>query len=85
MAERPNRDKQYAFEVALDANKIEIKKALQERYPDVTIQSLRTAILPTQRVTRMTKKRVIQGTIGRSKKAIITLAPGQAIDFYENV
>lgn len=85
MAERPNRDKQYAFEVALDANKIEIRKALEERYPEVKIESLRTAILPTQHITRITKKRMIEGTRGRSKRAVITLAPGQSIDFYANV
>jgi len=82
--EKPNRSKQYAFVVALDANKIEIKKAIESQY-QVSVESCRTYIQRTNRVTRFTKKRVIEGQQGRSKRAVVTLAAGNEIDFYVNV
>jgi large subunit ribosomal protein L23 len=83
-AEQRNRPNQYAFDVALTANKVEIKKAIEEKY-NVKVESCRTVIRAAQRVVRYTKQRVIRGSVGRTKRAMVTLAPGQSINFYENV
>lgn len=76
----------YAFVVAKDANKIEIKKALQTRYPQVTIKEVRTMVVRGKRRRQMTRRGVQEGRRAGYKKAIVTLAPGsEQIDFYESV
>ncbi len=76
----------YAFVVAKDANKIEIKKAVQERYPQVRIKEVRTMVVRGKRRRQMTKRGVQEGRRAGYKKAIVTLAPdSEAIDFYESV
>lgn len=74
----------YGFRVAMKANKIQIKKAVEEMY-DVTVTSINT-----MRYAGKKKSRNIRGgmTIGKTssfKKAIITLAEGDTIDFYSNI
>lgn len=75
---------QYAFVVNLDANKIEIKDAVEEMY-GVTVERVNTSIRPRKQRTRFTKSGVISGKTKLIKKAIVTLAEGESIDFYENV
>jgi large subunit ribosomal protein L23 len=69
---------QVAFEVAGDANKIEIRHAV-ERLWKVEVVKVRTTIV------RGKEKRLGRFVGRRSnwKKAIVTLAPGQNIDFFE--
>jgi len=74
----------YAFKVRKDANKIQIRKAIEDRYPDVTIKEVRTMVVRGKRRRQMTKRGVLQGRQASYKKAIVTLTDGQ-IDFYENV
>ena len=74
----------YAFEVEKGANKIEIRKAVQERYPDISIKSVRTMIVRGKRRRRFTKGGVIEGRQRSYKKAIVTLTDG-VIDFFEDV
>lgn len=74
-------DKRYTFEVAIDANKIEIKKAIEE------IFGVQVAAVNTMRVYGKIKR---QGrTFGRTpevKKAIVTLkADSKGIDFFEGM
>ncbi len=76
--------KHYAFEVEKGANKIEIRKALEERYPDVAIKSVRTMIVRGKHRRRLTKGGVIEGKQRSYKKAIVTLSDG-VIDFFEDV
>lgn len=70
----------YAFEVDKNANKIEIKKAIEERF-EVKVQSVRTMNVGGKMKTlgRFTGRRPSW------KKAIVTLKPGQSIDFFENI
>ena len=70
----------YAFEVDKNANKIEIKKAIEERF-EVKVQSVRTMNVGGKMKTlgRFTGRR------SSWKKAIVTLKPGQSIDFFENI
>ena len=66
-----------AFEVALDANKIEIKQAVEKAF-DVKVLTVNTALVAgkTKRVGRQIGKR------SNWKKAYVTLAEGSNIDFF---
>jgi large subunit ribosomal protein L23 len=74
----------YAFHVAKDANKIEIRKAIEARYPGVQIKEVRTMVVRGKRRRQFTKKGLVQGRRPAVKKAIVTLRSGE-IDFYESV
>ena len=70
-------DNQYTFEVALHANKVEIKNAVESAF-EVKVVSVNTLVTKGDRVTRM---RMRPGKKRDIKKAIITLAPGQALEY----
>ena len=74
----------YAFVVDKKANKIEIKKAVETAY-GVSISSVKTLNYPVQKNTKCTKKGLVTGKKGAYKKAIIQLAEGESIDFYNNL
>tara|TARA_B100001758_G_C18049317_1_gene422289 strand:- start:48 stop:338 length:291 start_codon:yes stop_codon:yes gene_type:complete len=74
----------YAFVVDRKVNKIEIKKAVAEMY-DVTVESVRTMICIGKKRVRGTKSGMIVGKTSTYKKAIVTLAEGESIDFYSNI
>jgi large subunit ribosomal protein L23 len=71
---------QYFFEVARDANKIEIRHAVQKLW-NVDVLAVRTSIV------RGKEKRMGRYLGRRSnwKKAIVTIAPGQTVEFFEGV
>jgi large subunit ribosomal protein L23 len=81
MAESLNR---YGFVVNKRANKIQIKKAVESMY-SVTVDSVNTLRYAGKTKTRYTKGGVINGKTGSVKKAIVTLAEGNVIDFYSNI
>ena len=70
----------YVFEVASDANKIEIRQAV-ERLFGVSVKSVRTAVVRGK--FRRTRKGV--GQKPNWKKAIVTLNEGQSIELFEGV
>lgn len=74
----------YGFEVAKAANKIEIKNAVEKLY-GVNVEKVRTIIVPGKVKTRYTKSRVLSGKTQSYKKAIVTLAEGELIDFYSGI
>ena len=74
----------YSFVVDKSANKIEIKKAVETAY-GVSISSVKTLNYPVQKNTKFTKKGLVTGKKGAYKKAIIQLAEGESIDFYNNL
>jgi large subunit ribosomal protein L23 len=79
-------ERHYAFEVRKDANKIEIRKAIQERYPHAIVKEVRTMVVRGKRRRQMTRRGVLEGRVASYKKAIITLTPeSEVIDFFENV
>ena len=80
-AENLNR---YGFVVNRSANKIEIKKAVEETY-GVTVDSVRTMVCIGMKRTRGTKSGFISGKTKTFKKAIVSLAEGDTIDFYSNI
>ena len=76
--------RRYAFKVARKANKLEIKKAVEEFY-GVTIIDVNTSVVPGKNKTRYTKKGFTKGQKQAYKKAMVTLAEGETIDLYSNI
>lgn len=74
----------YGFLVDKRANKLEIKKAVKEIY-GVEVESVNTMMYAGKNKTRYNKTGFITGNEGAFKKAIITLAKGETIDFYSNI
>lgn len=76
----------YAFQVAMDANKIEIRKAVEAQYPGVRIKEVRTMIVRGKRRRQFTKRGLQAGRTSAHKRAIVTLhADSTPIDFFETV
>jgi large subunit ribosomal protein L23 len=76
---------QYGFVVAKKANKIQIKKAIQDLY-GVQVESVNTMIAGGGRnKVKFTNKGAIVEKNKLSKKAIVTLKEGEVIDFYGNI
>jgi large subunit ribosomal protein L23 len=76
--------RRYAFRVDRRANKLEIKKAVEEFY-GVNVIDVNTAVVPGKNKTRYTKAGFIQGMKSAYKKALVTVAEGEAIDLYSNI
>jgi len=76
--------RRYAFKVNRKANKLEIKKAVEEFY-GVTVTDVNTAVAPGKNKTRYTKAGFIQGAKPSYKKAFVTVAEGESIDLYANI
>ena len=76
--------RRYAFRVAKEANKLEIKKAVEEFY-GVSVVDVNTAVVPGKNKTRYTKKGFVQGQKPSFKKAMVTVAEGETIDLYSNI
>ncbi len=74
----------FAFVVDRKANKIEIKKAIEELY-GVNIESVKTMVVPGKKKSRYTKKGMVTGNSGAYKKAIVQVANGETIDLYSNI
>jgi len=74
----------YGFIVNRKANKIEIKKAVESLY-GVKIDNINTMIYSGKLKSRYTKAGFINGKTSAFKKAIVTLAAGETIDFYSNI
>ena len=74
----------YSFIVSRRANKIEIRKAVEEMY-SVNVSSVNTMVMPGKAKSRNTKSGVIKGSISSYKKAIVKLADGEEIDFFGDI
>lgn len=74
----------YVFRVAKDANKLEIKKAVETTY-NVQVEAVNTLVNPGKKKVRFTKQGVASGMKPSYKKAVVTLKKGEAIDFYGSV
>ncbi len=69
----------YGFVVELDANKIEIAKAVKTKF-NVDVISVNTIRYKGKEKTQFTKKGRFSGRTPKFKKAIVTLKEGQTID-----
>lgn len=79
-----NESGKYGFVVEKDANKVEIKKAVEKAY-GVTVESVNTMVYRGKTKSRYTKSKVISGKTASFKKAIVQVAEGDIIDFYGGV
>lgn len=74
----------YGFIVKKDSNKLQIKKAVEELY-GVDVKEVNTMNYAGKAKSRYTKTGMVKGSSSSFKKAIITLAEGEIIDFYSNI
>ncbi len=76
--------RQYAFEVPLSVNKIEVGKAIEKKF-NVKVTSIRTVLVKGKRKSQMTRRGRFEGHTKTWKKAIVTLKEGDKIDYFGNV
>ena len=76
--------KTYAFRVDRKANKLEVKKAVQEFY-GVTVIEVNTVVVPAKAKSKFTKAGFISGRKPSYKKAYVKVAEGETIDLYSNI
>ena len=74
----------YGFIVDRTANKIQIKAAVEQMY-GVTVKDVNTVIYHGKRKSRYTKAGLLSGRTNHYKKAFVTLAGEDKIDFYSNI
>ena len=75
-------DKRYVFEVAVDANKVEIKKALEKVFPSIKVARVNTL----RTLGKMKRQGRTQGRTPEVKKAIVTLKKdSKGIPFFEGM
>jgi large subunit ribosomal protein L23 len=74
----------FGFIVNRQANRTQIKTAVEQIY-GVKVDAVNTMVYGPKLKFRYTKSGVQKGKTSAFKKAIITLAAGQTIDFYSNI
>lgn len=84
MSKKADALNQYGFIVDERADKIQIKKAVEDMY-GVTVESVNTIRYAGKAKARNTKSGVVVGRTNSFKKAIVSLKQGEQIDFYSNI
>jgi len=84
MTSQGDKFNRYGFLVAKNANKLQIKKAVEDMY-SVTVDSVNTMRYGGKIKSRNTKSGLLIGKTTATKKAVVTLAEGNKIDFYSNI
>ena len=74
----------YSFRVSPEANKYQIKSLVEKLY-DVKVVAVNTMNYDRKRKQHDTKSGLLRGKVAAFKKAVVTLAEGQTIDFYSNI
>ena len=74
----------YGFIVDVNANKLQIKNAVEEMY-NVSVADVNTVNYHGKKKSRFTKAGLLRGRANHFKKAYITLAGDEKIDFYANI
>lgn len=74
----------YGFIVDRAANKIQIKAAVEQFY-NVNVVNVNTANYHGKRKSRYSRTGVLRGRMNHYKKAYVTVADGEKIDFYANI
>lgn len=75
---------QYSFVVDKKANKVEIRNAVEKGF-NVNVSSVNTMIMPGKSKRRNTRSGMQLGRVSSYKKAIVTLAEGEEIDFFGEI
>jgi len=81
LTEKLNR---YTFRVSPEANKYQIQDLVEKLY-GVKVVAVNTAVVRGKNKSRYTKSGLLKGKTSSYKKAIITVADGETIDFYSNI
>ena len=81
LTEKLNR---YSFRVSPEANKYQIKDFVEKLY-GVKVVNVNTAVVRGKNRSRWTKSGLLRGKTNKWKKAFITVAEGETIDFYSNI
>lgn len=81
LSEKLNR---YTFIVDKKANKLEIKRAIEDFY-GIQVEAVHTINVPSKAKQRYTKAGLLTGRKPAKKKAIVTVAEGETIDLYSNI
>ena len=81
LGEKLNR---YGFIVDREANKLQIKAAVEQTY-NVSVADVNTINYHGKKKSRYTKAGMLRGRMHHYKKAIVTLAGEDKIDFYSNI
>jgi large subunit ribosomal protein L23 len=84
MTAQADKFNRYGFVVDRRANKLQIKAAVEKMY-GVKVASVNTQQYAGKVKTRNTTRGLAIGRVNRSKKAVITLMQGEAIDFYASI
>ena len=74
----------YTFAVHDEANKIQIKAAVEELFK-VNVTGVNVLTTKAKQKSRGTRRGRIVGSTSPWRKAVVTLAPGQKIQFFEGV
>ncbi len=74
----------YTFRVSPEANKYRIKSPVEQLY-GVKVESVNTAVVRGKNKSRWTKSGLLRGKTARWKKAYVTVADGQSIEFFSNI
>ena len=75
---------EYGFVVNTNANKIEIKSAIEQMY-GVTVERVNTLVTLGKMRSRSTRTKVSYGKLSNLKKAIVKLKNGDSIDFFASI
>ena len=84
MKKKKKKLNRYGFIVDRDANKLQIKAAVEQAY-NVTVADVNTNNYHGKRKSRYTKAGMLNGRTNHYKKAYVTLAGEDKIDFYANI
>jgi len=79
-----NETGRYVFEVERTANKVQIKKDIEQLY-GVSVISINTMRTIGKMKSKATKGGQVSGRRAHGKKAVVTLKNGDIIDFYGNI
>ena len=84
MTDQGEKLNRYGFIVDRRANKLEIKTAVEQMY-NVTVEDVNTVNYHGKKRSRYTKSGLLRGRSNHFKKAYVTLAGDDKIDFYANI
>lgn len=74
----------YTFRVSPEANREQIAQMITKLY-GVKVVSVNTMVCRGKDKSRYTKSGLLKGKTSKYKKAVLTLAEGETIDYYSNI
>ena len=74
----------YTFRVHIEANKLQVKQAIEELFK-VDVVTINVSTSKAKEKSRNRGRTRIEGWTSKWKKAVVTLAAGQKIEFFEGV